>query len=142
MTRGRPRKPLALHVADGTFVPCRHSNRSELTATGTPIKPKGLDRDAAWLWKLITDDMAGVVGRIDTPALSVLCRIWSCLRTVERAAATNPTDRAIRGALLGYSQFWHKLAADFGLTPASRAKLPSIGGTQADDTEARFFGDG
>jgi P27 family predicted phage terminase small subunit len=91
-----------------------------------------------------------VLTTIDGPALEGLCRIYSVALTLIREAKLEPTVEGENGpkanpALREASKYWalwRQFAAEFGITPASRARIGSGGGAQLpnpdDDPLAEF----
>ena len=120
---GRPRKPKALKVFEG--------NRSrekldydEPASTGKPIKPDDLDKEASWLWDLVTPDvMTWGAGGADAPMLASMCRWWSLYRSLSARIETDEYDfRVMIGATAAWKNF-EKAASLFGLSPVARTKL-------------------
>jgi len=123
---GRRPKPLAVHVEEGTYRAHRHADLADAPEVGgTPVRPKGLSSDAAWLWRLITSEYrkAGVLKKIDTPTLWGACELWALYRKAAAAAAADPLDKDAR---IGVTAYWSKFseaAARLGLNPADRQAL-------------------
>jgi phage terminase small subunit len=128
-----PRKPVAAHLADGTFRRDRHGDRwkSEPVATGKPKKPRGLPREGSKLWDKVVPELTsiGVVARIDSTCLAEMCRWYARYR--EMVDKPELDYRMLVLATMAWKQF-SQLAKRFGLTPADRATLKT-GGTAADD---------
>ena len=129
-TGGRPRKPLATHLAEGTYLEHRHADRSDVVADGLPVDLLGLDTfgpyGAALFDELVGElDRHGLAGRLDSTTLSALCYWWNEFATLangqplagERAEASRQFRK--REA---FNQF-AKLAGKYGLDPQSRASL-------------------
>ena len=75
----------------------------------------------------------GVVGKVDEPALVVLCEVWSQLLAVDAELAVNSSDAGLqrranqlRSTLLSY------LTA-FGCTPVARARVAPPAPPSSDD---------
>ena len=131
--RGRKPKPLSLHRLAGTWRADRHS--------GAPEPPPGAD-PPAWLspaahveWHRLAGPLAeaGMLTPWDADALGELCELLvelvaaaEAMRGVELVAETT-AGRRVAPELLAYERL-HKLVLplmrDFGLTPASRPRMP------------------
>ena len=155
---GRPRKPLNLHLLEGTHRADRHGPVPQRTPSGPegrPTKPQDLTPDAARFWDDICEERAdaNIAKRIDGPALRLMADLWGKLQTVSRLADADPTDVAARRSMVAYSSEFAKLAGKFGLTPDARQRLqgaipetprPGIAARRRETTEeleARYFGD-
>lgn len=117
--------PTSVRVLEGN--PSHRPLRTIPVATGIPVKPSWLKGDAGALWKSLVPELqhAGLVGKVDEVALTVLCQTWAASLAVDREL-TDP-DKAddprlqrragqLRASLLAY-------CTAFGLTPASRTRL-------------------
>ena len=137
--RGFLPKPVAIHMAEGTFRPCRHGNTAT-APSGRPSKPQRLKGAAAAYWRRVLDrlETIGVLATTDVEAIARYCETLA-----EYDAAL--IDLAKFGRLqlikndLGRVKcvmqspcvgIVNKLRAElrrmedeFGLTPASRASL-------------------
>jgi len=129
--RGRPRKPKALKVLQGTFRKDRDGDpASEVPAEGEPRKPTDLKEAASTFWDEIVPGLvaARIARACDTAALTVLCQWWdrylrfsSALDEIEE-----PKDKEARRLTIMTGIAWNqfeRIAAKFGLTPADRARL-------------------
>src|SRR5690242_7416039 len=93
---GRRRKPTAALKLHGTFNPSRNAERErELRADGSPIRPDGLSKEAAWLWDSIIESLAkqGVAKELDTAHCWSTCELWGLYRQAVDAAKADPTDK-------------------------------------------------
>ena len=77
---GRPRKPTAAHVRDGTYRPSRHDGRNEPQfgrASLTP--PSEIDELANREWRRLAPELAklGLFTRADRAVFTVYCQSWS-----------------------------------------------------------------
>ncbi|MDZ4686783.1 MAG: P27 family phage terminase small subunit [Planctomycetaceae bacterium] len=133
--KGRPRKSLAELRLMGGFRPARHADRiDEPQFDGEPVKPRGMDREAGRLWDAIVPELVArrVVRAIDTTVLVSVCELWSLYRKAIKAAASDPTSKDVRTAVIGYWRAFDAAAAHVGLSPTARTRL-SV--PPADDTE-------
>lgn len=129
---GRPGKPIAQHILQGTYRPDRHALSAE--ATGEPSKPEGLTGEAGALWDDIVPQLvaSGIAKAVDGPALLALCRWWQVWREIDaklQATPSYPLTMQASAAWKAYSA----IASKFGLDPSSRASLkvpppPKTGG--------------
>ncbi len=131
-TGGRPRKPLATHLAEGTYDKYRHAGRDDVVADGVPVDLLGLDTfgpyGAALFNELVGElDRHGLAGRLDSTTLSALCYWWNEFATLANGQPL-AGDRAEASRQLrkreAFTQF-AKLAGKYGLDPQSRASLSS-----------------
>lgn len=123
---GRPRKPLAKHVAEGTYRADRHGDRGAAPdLAGLPEKPKRLKGEAGKLWDLIVEQLGphGVLSPLDAPQLTILCDYWGRYLRLTPAAAADPTDKDIRLAIHAAQAIVGSIGARFGLTPTDRERL-------------------
>ena len=140
MAKGRKPKPTVLHVLEGTLKPERHAGRTDQRATGTPDKPTDLDAEANALWGMIQGELGTLTKRPAGPALAQFCRLWSRLRQAEQLFDIDILEVRSRDLYLKLLAQWHKMASDFGLTPAARCKLTIPAKDEQDTPEKRFFG--
>lgn len=120
---GRHAKPIAVHLAEGTYRADRHGNRGPQTG-GEPLrKPDGLAPAAGWLWDEVTRQRGPWLCASDAAALQTLCDAYGFMRACEPRLRANATDKAARQAWSVYHGVFEKLGAKFGLTPSDRAKL-------------------
>ncbi len=127
---GRPRKPDALKLNDGTWRADRDGSHEDVVlAPGVPSKPDALSKHAGELWDAIVPGLveAGCVAEIDGIMLREMCQWYSVYRQwAEPLDAGEPDDDGARRRLMGACAAWKQfeaLAARFGLTPADRARL-------------------
>lgn len=125
MTAGRPPKPTADHLADGTFRGDRHQNRTDTKiATGSPVKPNGLGVHAAKLWDCMVGSLnPEILAEVDQAPLIRICHLWQtwmeCAAIID---AGDYDDKALRRYIQVGDQF-DKLTARFGMSPVDRCKL-------------------
>lgn len=128
--RGRPPKPLSLHIAEGTLREDRHGSKDDIPhPEGKPKRPSKMKKDAAWLWdnhvaKLVE---SGVATAIDAPQLWRMCDCWHELRRCwAELEKTQPVEKDYYRYLL-QSQMLEKMfdsiASRFGLTASDRMRI-------------------
>jgi hypothetical protein len=123
---GRPRIPVELHVARGTFRADRHAAPpAPLPAGGGGglFVPTWLADDARELWQVLERELGAMVAPTDAAALALLAETYALLGRCLTAARKNPTDPDTRNAIAAYGKLVESLAGQFGLTPAARAAL-------------------
>jgi len=131
MPGGRPPKPLALKVLDGTFRADRDATAlaTGIVADGTPSKPDDMLPEASSFLDRFVPKLVemGVAKGIDTAQLTSLCVSWGEMERCRSAIqALDPrSEKYFR--LQHQHAVWKKafdvLAAKFGLTPVDREKL-------------------
>lgn len=125
---GRPRKPIELHVAEGTFRADRHGIKpDESEESKPPVKPADLDGDAAEFWDRIVGVLVGIVRDRDGEQLAELCRWWSRIQRVGVQLDKAQPGSLRYGRLMNQASTaaatFDRIAKRFGLTPADRASL-------------------
>jgi P27 family predicted phage terminase small subunit len=100
---------------------------------GTPKKPRGLDKEAAWMWDLtVKGSPPEMLGNVDSAYLEGMCRWWSVWRSYEQAILDAGRSEASESSMDQYKLItlahmawnnWAKAAAKFGLTPVDRQRL-------------------
>jgi len=125
---GRPRKPIAQHLLDGTYREDRHGN--SFLPDGEPVMPDWLSPEAQELWESIVPPLvkSGVATAVDAAELTALCDWWGLYR-IARQSLASIEDRKSRPyydtqilAGAAFKQF-NTIASRFGLTPSDRARL-------------------
>lgn len=125
MTTGRKPKPIALHIADGTFRKDRHAPAGATEKAAFPERPASLDGEARKFWDRIAAELAplGLLGKIDVPLLESLCEMHSLYAAALAEAKRNPLSKEARVGLTHYADHYHRLLSECGLTPVARARL-------------------
>lgn len=146
--KGRQPIPTAILKAKGTFRKDRHENRKPEVAGPMGDAPPGLCPVAAAEWQRVTASLsaAGVGQQLDIASLACYCRSyaeWQALSKIVSADGYDYTDEGNRkiSRLLGQVEDrLSRLAQQFGFTPASRARVPTVTADEQDDKEDKFFG--
>src|SRR5690554_5390457 len=127
--RGRPPKPIKLHKAAGSYRRDRHGGALDITTSGAPVKPSGLGEHGDRLWESVVTPLVevGVATEVDTASLAGMCewyqRYRDCADVLDRTA---PDDRSAYRLTIQTRMCWQtfeSMASQFGLSPASRARL-------------------
>lgn len=153
--RGPPPKPTALKVLEGN--PGKQKlnlNEPQPPALiAVPKPPARLLKEAKAEWKKLAPALVGLglLTEADVPAFTELCQNYGYYLVTDRkildsgengpiALQKTPSGYVQQHPLLSlrrqYYELWRKGLLDFGLTPASRARL-----TTDNDTAATGFGD-
>jgi P27 family predicted phage terminase small subunit len=137
MPGGRPRKPIALKILDGTYRADRDGPAgASVPAGGAPEPPPDLAGEARAFWGQVVPGLCarGVAAACDAPALACMCQWWARYRrfgemldqSAGAPAEEAPTPANLYRLVLNTGIAWSnfdKIACRFGLTPADRAKL-------------------
>jgi P27 family predicted phage terminase small subunit len=135
----RPRKPTALKAAEGNRGRRPLNTRELLEGPEAPDCPDWLDDAGKEAWERITTvlfDM-GVIGLADEAELSSLCSAISTLKAARKQLDAMPEDKRLlfrtpNGSIQinplisiinRQAEIIHRIASEFGMTPASRNKL-------------------
>jgi len=152
---GRRPKPTALKQLAGN--PGKRAlNSSEPRPSGIPKCPAHLDKAAKAEWKRISAELItlGLLTSVDRAALAAYCSAWSRWVTAEESLQRFGTvikspksNFPIQNPFLGVSNTavdqMRKFLIEFGMTPASRARLHVDGACgQTDPFEAFMAGIG
>lgn len=131
--RGPRPKPAGVRRREGN--PAQHKIVETTPTAGEPVRPAGLQGDAAALWddlvaKLIA---ARVVGELDSPALEAMCVQWDVMQGARRAleqdgyVALGSTGQVVEHpmvqTLARATTLFLRYAAEFGCTPAARMRV-------------------
>ena len=134
MPGGRPRKSELQHAIDGTR-PFPLSTPGGPAETGDPKMPIGLMPDAKKLWKKVIRPW---MVELDSTQLGIMCQMYALYLREMKAVVGSPTLRA-RNNMLAYLHEFNSLAGQFGLNPASRAKLPKMMAGEKKSESDDFF---
>ena len=132
---GRPRKPTALKILQGTLRKDRTNPDEPRPEVGLLPCPRYLDDEAKREWKRLAPQLyaLGLLTKLDKAALAVYCQAWSHWVEAERHLHE---EGHLISTPNGFQQPSHWLgiaskaiaqiramAVEFGLTPASRSRL-------------------
>ena len=132
---GRPPKPTALKLLQGTARPDRMPKNEPKPELGAPTRPNWLLPEAKREWSRIVPELLrlGILAKIDRAALAARCQCWAmyvgAIRELRDREMWFETEKSYCGPhpLVGIAvKMLDKLAmldAKFGLTPADRARL-------------------
>jgi P27 family predicted phage terminase small subunit len=156
---GRKRKPSAIRLVEGNAGHRPINKREPKPQRGIPSCPKHLSKRAKQVYRRVgrlLDDV-GVITKADWLALELLVSAYDEYRDARELIADAAEDRKFAPGQLAeakdgliYKTFTQNgfrrtvaMLGEFGLTPASRAKVSSIGDDNAEDPlEAFLQGDG
>ena len=116
----------------GTLQPCRDKPELEVTTLpAAPEPPDTLNLDGAALWRQMAGTLTAnrVLSAEDLPALEMLCGAWAAVRAKIRNGIA-PTAAELGAIRL--------LFCEFGMTPASRRKVPPAPPEKKENPFARF----
>ena len=115
---GRPKKPLKLHLLQGTGQRCRlEKRRGELELPAeVPDAPDWLLPEGLIEWGRLTSHplYSKVLSRIDRGMLATYCQMWA------RFVAGEKADAPVKAAHVAQMNI---LAGKLGLSPADRPKI-------------------
>ena len=133
MPRGRKPKPAALKILDGSAkVNPGRVNQHEPEPSGSrPAMPAKMSPDAQRAWKDLVDwlDEMGLLTSTDEHAMRRYAEGWAdYLALLREWRQTMFDDRCpVAARLKNVELQLNRLAAEFGLTPAARARLVAPG---------------
>ena len=144
MAKGRPKKPIAAHLLEGTNR-SYHDVDSQWQPDGAPEMPAWLKDDARELWKELAPRLIGskVATSVDAAELAALCDWWARYREASKVAdevEDKQSTEFYRCSILA-SMAWKNFAtaaAKFGLNPSDRARLKLGTETRTEDELLTF----
>lgn len=125
---GRPLKPTALKLIDGTFRPDRHGPPSaEPQPEGTPDKPKWLKGRASKVWDQYAPELIRlkVLTSVDGHSFGLWCQLAAKVERKDYTAAEIAQFRMI--------------GSEFGIGAASRARLGTRDDKETKDPAAKYL---
>lgn len=164
MRRGPKRKPTALRVIEGnrSHRPIPEGEPEFSLPDDVPVPPDFLDAYGREEWDRIAPELyaAGLITVVDTGTLAAYCEAYATWRAavVELQRQAKVNDKTLAGAALVKTKSGNviqnplrgvantaraamvRIAAEFGLTPSSRANLEGSKRGDEDPAEAKFFG--
>lgn len=136
---GRKRKPTSMHLVQGTFRPDRHGDEPDFGRADIQPFPDMGDH-AVRIWRREIGPLldTSVMQQTDRLAFRILCesvaeyeqavteiaRVGHMVKGTKGFAVRNPWIAVRNQAVQRIQQY----SADFGLTPAARARLTGFGG--------------
>lgn len=136
---GPPKKPTRLKVIEGTFRADRAVTNEAQPEIALPQPPEHLSEGALLEWNRIAHELftIGLLSRIDRAALAAYCEAWSDWVDACRLCVTKDgQDRKVIKTAMGNfienpyytikkrsAEIMHKFLTEFGMTPASRARI-------------------
>ena len=130
MPGGRPRKPVAQKLMEGTFRADRDGDPSLLVpSAGSPEPPSHLSGEALAFWWRVVPDLAAsrIATERDSAELAIMCEWWARYRRYsDEVDGLNPQDKAAYQltVLCGICcTNFDRVASKFGLNPSDRSKL-------------------
>ena len=136
---GRPRKPSALKLLQGTYRADRAAPNEPTPDVQVPTCPTWLHAEAKREWRRVVPELEalGLVSLIDRAALAAYCQSYATWWTTERDIAENgATQRSDRSGLESArpqvairDQALRQMRAflvEFGLTPSARSRVSAV----------------
>lgn len=159
MARGPKNKPSNLKLIENTARPGRENVDEPKVAPALPAAPGFLSDPAREEWDRVVDELynCGVLTNLDRAALAAYCQAYGrwvqaemgLAKFAEKDRATfgimlkTQSGNAIQNPLVGAANKaaadMVRYAAEFGMTPASRARVKAGDNEQDEDPAARFF---
>ena len=108
------------------------AERDSNALTKAPSAPKHLSAYARAEWKRIMPGLIerGIITRGDLGGIEDLCMMRGIAREIEEERRTDPMNKVLFGMQNRALQTARQLAAEYGLSPTSRAR---VGGVATDD---------
>ncbi|MDW5314089.1 P27 family phage terminase small subunit [Rhizobium sp. PL01] len=102
-------------------------SRDSNALTKAPAPPKHLSPYARAEWKLIMPGLIerGIATKSDLSGIAELCTTRGLARTYGEALSIDPLDKVTFGMFNRATQTSRQLAAEYGLSPVSRARVGS-----------------
>jgi P27 family predicted phage terminase small subunit len=154
MPGGRPRKPTALHVVEGTTRADRENPDEPRPELGAQ-RPFWLTKRGVWAWKKLAPRLVKtrILTELDAEALALLCDAYADYLearaivareglTYESATESGGTMIRPRPEVDMKARAWarvEKMLSNFGATPAARAKVHAAAEGDLDPFES-FLG--
>lgn len=145
MARGRPRKPTALRLIEGTGRPCRVNRNEPVPRPGPVTCPRWLVPEAKKLWRQLAPEMRrlGLLTPLDRGPFAALCQCWARWRQAEEVLAEEgmsmPGHRGVlrkhplTSVAAQYQAALKVWCQEFGLTPAGRSRISVDRKPESDD---------
>ncbi len=160
MTQGRKPKPTALKLVAGTDRADRRNVNEPKARPAMPAPPSFLSAEAQAEWVVVCEQLyqLGVLSRIDRAALGAYCQAFGRWEQAENALAKmalrdnvthgmmikTTNGNAVQNPLLGTANKamadMMRYAAEFGMTPSSRARIKADPLGDEEDPAQKYFG--
>ncbi|MFF0949379.1 P27 family phage terminase small subunit [Rhizobium leguminosarum] len=117
-------------------------SRDSNALTKVPAAPKHLAPYARAEWKRIMPGLIerGIITKADLSGLEELCVIRGLAREYADALRADPLNKVLFGMLNRAMQTARQLAAEYGLSPVSRARVGSAAAEDDDEPNAMMIG--
>ena len=125
--RGRPRKPTALKVLQGTFRKDRANPNEPQPAVGSVLAPSHLSQEEREVWQVtvrVLQEMR-VFTQADAGMLSRYCELSCLWQETKKNALMLPTSKTV-SLLLKISVELRSIEVQFGMSPSSRSRVHTI----------------
>ena len=125
MKPGKRPKPRETKIAEGSFRRVQDGGRVDTEAAkGKPLVPMWAEQAELELYQMILEDLpSSVLGRMDGAQIEELLACHRQLRVLRPLWFADPGDRSLKQTYLDTQKQFMRLAAEFGLSPASRAGM-------------------
>ncbi len=132
---GRKKKPTNLKMLEGTFRKDRQNKNEPIPENKIPVAPEHLSEEGLNEWRRITPILfdLGLLSDLDMATLAMYCQVWGRVvkyeKIIEKEGELLITEK---GNTILSPNMWvvnkameqcHKYLTEFGMTPASRAKV-------------------
>ncbi len=155
-TRGRKPKPTALKELEGNPGKRKLNDKEPKPGKKAPSCPKWLEDEAKKEWRRLSKkmEMMGILTEVDMAAFAGYCQAYARWKEAEEFITQHGSMiRTPNGYLQQvpqvsiaqtYLKVMNRFAEQFGLTPASRARIiaDTTGSDSEDELEALLGGDG
>lgn len=100
-----------------------------------PPAPKWMSKEARAEWRRVLPGLVAraVITDADLPGIENYCLAMGRVREIEQAFNATPLDKVLFGMQNRAMQTARQLAAEYGLSPVSRARVGSIADDDDDD---------
>ena len=147
---GRKKTPTKLKVLQGTFRKDRANPNEPDPENHIPDAPDHLSSDALIEWGRMSHQLIklGLLSDIDRTALAIYCQTYARMVKYEKIVAVEgELTKTDKGNIILSPNMWvvnkaieqcHKFLVEFGMSPASRAKVTATKGKKKEDPWEAF----
>ena len=133
--RGRKPKPTAIKIFEGNRSRRPLNEKEPKPPEGMPACPAWLETEAKREWQRLAKIMAqmGILSLVDRAAFATYCQAYARWKEAEEYISKNGSTKETSTGYIQqipqvsiaqtYSKIMAKIAAEFGLTPASRSRI-------------------